>query len=191
MAESTITTRIEGNILTIECNGGKIVVNPAEFARNIVDAAVLHGFKQKIIDAAALSRDEETGRPATPAQKLAAMEDVVAQLREGDWNRRATGDGTSGSGLLVVALMRLTGKDRDAVEATVAGWSKEQQAAMRASAQVAPVIATIKAERAAKAGQKAAPVDVSGLLASILPADAPAQPSAEPAKPVRKAKQPA
>lgn len=168
MADKTVSATIAQGVLTIVCDGKTLTIDPANFSADVRNYAMLHGFKQKIVDAAALSRDEATGRSASPMEKFAAMADVATQLAEGDWNKRATGDGTAGVGLLVSALMRLTGKDRAEIEPVVEGWTKEQQAAMRASAEVAPIIATIKAERAAKKGTDSAPVDVGALLAGLV-----------------------
>lgn len=167
---STINATIEGGLLSINVAGhGTIQVAPAAFSDEIVRQAVLHGFKQKIVDAAALSRNPLTGASATAGDKYHAMLDVVHQLSAGDWNRRATGDGMASAGLLVAALVRVTGNELAAVEATVKGWTPEQQAAMRADAAVAPTIATIKAERAAGRIKADAPkVDTGGLLAGLM-----------------------
>lgn len=153
--------------LTIACAGQTITVRLGDFNDSIREAAMLHGFKQKIVDAAALSVNPDTGKSATAEDKLLAMRDVVTQLSQGDWNRRATGDGTGNQGLLVAALIRVTGNDAATVEATVGAWDAATQAAMRASPQVAPVIATIKAERAAKRPEVAR-VDAGALLSGLM-----------------------
>lgn len=178
MADKTISTTVANGKLVIACNGQTLVIDPLSYSNEIREAAMIHGFKQKVCDAAALSRDEGTGKPATPADKLAAMREVEVQLAQGDWNRRATGDGTAGMGLLVAALVRLSGKPRVEVEATVEGWTKEEQAAMRATSAVAPIIAAIKAER----GAKGTPVDVSGLLAAFAGPAVATEPKAAKAK---------
>lgn len=178
---SVIETKLVGNNdkLLIRCNGQDIVIDPLEFSTEIRQSAMLHGFKQKIVDAAALSVNPDTGKSATPTDKLLAMRDVVAQLTQGDWNRRATGDGTGNQGLLVAALIRVTGNDAETVEKTVAGWDAATQAAMRASPAVAPMIATIKAERAAKK-PGVAQVDAGALLQGLM--GKPAAPVAPTAK---------
>ncbi len=168
MADKTIAATIDAGILTIVCDGKTLRIDPATFSPEIRLAAMLHGFKQKVVDAAALSRDEATGQSATPGQKFYAMNDVVTQLTEGDWNKRAQGDGSAGVGLLVSALMRLTGKARAEIDPVVEAWTKDQQRAMRESAEIAPIIAQIKAERAAKKGSDAPAVDVGALLGGLM-----------------------
>lgn len=144
-----------------------IVLRLSDLDDEIVRMAALHGLKQKVGDAGALSRDPETGRSATPAAKYAAMRTVADRLMGDDgepsWNARAGDAGAGEGGLLVEALVRVTGQDRDTVRETVAAWDKATQAAMRGDAAVAPVIAEIKAERAAKGGAK---IDTKALLAS-------------------------
>ena len=167
---STIVSAVTEGVLVITVAGhGVIKLNPADYSDGIREMAMLHGFKQKIVDAAALSRNEATGASATAADKFQAMRDVEHQLLSGDWNRRATGgDGTATAGLLIAALVRVTGNDLATVRATVDAWSGEQQAAMRADPAVAPIIATIKAERAATKPTVGPKVDVGGLLEGLM-----------------------
>lgn len=185
------TVREDGKLEIVVMNGsakvGGFVIDPMDFSASIRAQAALHGFKQKIVDAAALPVDPDTGKAATPEMKFHAMRDVVGQLSEGDWNRRATGDGTSGMGLLVAALVRVTGNDREAIEATVSKWSKEEQAAMRATAAVAPIIAQIKAERAARRpGDDKTPVDTGKLLGALMGSAVPMTPANDKAAPKAK-----
>lgn len=169
---STIETRVTDGQLEIMCDGNTIAIDPRALPDNIREAAVLHGLKQKIVDAAAMSRDPETGASATANQKFHAMNDVATQLMQGDWNRRAAGGGGQASaGLLVAALARLTGKPVGEVAGTVKGWTPEQQSAMRASPQVAPIIAQIKAERGLT---PTAGVDAEKLLGELMPQNDPA-----------------
>lgn len=149
---------------------GELRVPVDTLAMHIKETAVIHGLKQKIVDAAALSRDPETGRSATPEQKYRAMEEVVARITDPEapsWNARA-GEGSGGEGgLLVRAIMRMSGKDRETVAREVQNWDKKQQAAVRALPDVAAVIAKIKEEDGAKVAPKDAAA-VQGLLASLM-----------------------
>lgn len=57
--------------------------------------AELHGWKQRISDKAALSRDKATGRSATPEQKFAAVKAIIEHYESGSdkWEMERTGGG--------------------------------------------------------------------------------------------------
>lgn len=167
MATISKTLDTKTRTVTFVVDGvGTLVVDADRLTADLFTYAALHGLAQKVGDAAAIERDKETGRSATPQQKYDAMKAVIEHLYAGgDWNRKAEGDGSGGVGLLVQALVRVTGQDKDTLAKTVATWDAKTQAAMRADPAVAPVIAAIKAERAAKA---TGGVDTQGLLAGLL-----------------------
>jgi hypothetical protein len=160
-----VQSAIDNGILTITVQGFEpVVVDPAAYPDALVRYAALHGFKQKYMDAAAIERDETTGKPALPADKYKAIMAVRAHhLETGEWNRTGGGDG-GGDGLLVSALVEYLGQDAETVRATVGTWDKRTQAAMRADAQVAPIIARIRMAREAK---NAKGVDTGALLAAM------------------------
>lgn len=161
-----VATTIDNGILTITVQGfDPIRIDPVEMPDNLNAYAALHGYKQKLVDAAAIERDVETGRPALPVDKHRAIVGVLDHMRQtGEWNRVGGGDGTTTDGLLVRALTEFLGKPVDEVRATVAGWDKRTQAAMRADVSLAPIIARL---RLAKDATKARGVDTAGLLASL------------------------
>ena len=161
MASPIIKTEVDNGILTITVSGHPaIVIDPADYPAELVSYAALHGFKQKYADAAAL------GAEATPAEKHAAIKALVDHHRDtGDWNRTGAGDGTSGDGLLVRAVMEFNGMERDAAREAVATLDKATQAAMRASPELEPIIRRIKMERPAPKAKVG--VDTAGLLAQL------------------------
>lgn len=163
MASPVVSTAIDNGILTITVTGfAPIVIDPSDYPDSIREYAALHGFKQKYVDAAAL------GAEATPKEKYEAIRALVNHHAEtGDWNRTGTGDGSGGDGLLVQALMEYHDMDRDAARAAVGTVSKAEQAALRASPELSPIIARIKIARADKAAKKAPTVDTSSLLAKL------------------------
>lgn len=72
-----ITAEIVGTTLTFRGdNGQAISIDAMSLTPEIREAAMMHGLKQKIGDAGAISRNPDTGRSATTADKLAAMEEV-------------------------------------------------------------------------------------------------------------------
>lgn len=121
----------------------------AEINPNLLNMAACHGIKQKCIDAAAISRDPDTGRSATVQQKWEALMRVVERITDPDgaWNETREGGGNQG-GLLLRALMRLQPKKtREELVAWLETKTDKEQAALRANPKVAPIIAELKAEQ--------------------------------------------
>lgn len=137
-------------------DGRKLNLHVSECSQEIRDAAMMHGFKQKLVDAAAISRDPVTGKAATIDTKYDAVREVYDRLtdRAGTWNKiRGEGGGTTGAGgLLYRALVRLYDgvQTPEQVKAYLAPLTGEQQAALRKNKKIAPVIEAIKAEDAAR-----------------------------------------
>ena len=75
------------------------------------------------------------------------------------WNkvREAGTGGGAGSGILLRALMQLTGKTKEAIEQFLDGKTKEEKAALRSNPKVAAIIAEL--QRA-----KVAEIDTDSLL---------------------------
>lgn len=129
-------------------NGQKIQLHVSEMPDAVRAMATLHGFKQKLVDAAAIARDPATGKSATIRQKYEAVKTVYDRLMSGEWNAER-GDGTSGAGLLFQALCRLYEGKRtpDDVRAWLEKKDAKEQAALRANPKVAEIIRTIQAEK--------------------------------------------
>lgn len=162
-----IACEIAGSVLTITGSDGTVLrLDATSMSDDIRHAAMMHGFKQKLVDAAAISRNPDTGRSATVADKMAAIEEVRERLYQGEWNKTREGGTGSGGGLLLAALVKLYmgRKDEAAIKAYLSGLDEKQQAALRADPRIAPIIAEIKAARDAK---RASSVDVGELLAGL------------------------
>lgn len=116
-----ITTTQSGTVLTVTVEGHPaITVDTATLSDTIREQAMYHGLKQKICDAAALSRDTTTGQSATPAEKHAAMQAVAANLVAGVWNAgRAEGGGMSREATVLQALANVYGMDMAWAEAKI------------------------------------------------------------------------
>ena len=156
-----ISCEIEETGMIIKCvNGELLTLDGANLSSAIRQQALMHGLKQKLIDAAAISRDPETGKSATPDDKWAAVMAVYNRLLRGEWNA-ARGEGTgAGNGLLFRALVRMyPAKTADQLRAYLDGKTKAEQAALRANPKVAAIIEEIKAESA-----KSADVDTDAML---------------------------
>ncbi len=147
--EATIT----GEMLTLDfANGERLTIGTHQLTPEIATQAMMHGLKQKLVDAAAISRNPDTGRSATIEDKYAAVREVFDRLIAGEWNKRREGSGASGGGLLLSALIRLYSgrKTEQQLREYVSGLTEKEQATLRASERVAPIIAAIKAERDAR-----------------------------------------
>lgn len=105
-AQGRITWRVVGEEpLTLDLAG---------LAEAVRQRAMIHGLVQRVSDRAAISRDPETGRPATPGDKRARMAALVEHLaRGGDWEMgRAKGAGVaSRNDPVIAAVAEIQGTD--------------------------------------------------------------------------------
>ena len=162
-AVPAIAATIIGDALKLVfSDGDSIALYADQTSAEIRQHAMMHGFKQKLVDAAAMSRNPETGRAATIADKKAAVREVYDRLLSGEWNKVREGGGGAG-GLLFTAICRLYAtKTADELRAWLDGKTDEQKAALRVNPKIAPIIAAIKAERA-----KTGDVDTDSLLGEL------------------------
>ena len=142
-------------------NGETIRVNRADLSEEILRHAVMHGLKQKLVDAAAISRNPDTGRSATVGDKYAAVREVYDRLLAGNWNTgrgEGSGAGAGAGGLLFRALCRLySRKTPEQIRTFLAGKGKDERAALRKNLRVSAIIEEIKAEM-----EKSTPTDGDG-----------------------------
>lgn len=146
-------------------HGESLTIKPADLSPTIVAQAVMHGLKQKLVDAAAISRNPETGRAASVADKFDAVKEVYDRLLAGEWNkRREGGAGGSAGGLLFRALCRMYAgkKTPDDIKAFLDAKTDAEKAALRKNSKVAAIIEEIRAE-SAKPGE----TDTDELLADL------------------------
>ena len=148
--KASIAADITGNVLTLTfSHGGEIVCNADNLSEAIKAQAMMHGLKQKLVDAAAIARDTETGRTASIRDKFEAVKEVFERIRDaGQWNKIREGGAGGNNGLLVRALMELTGKTRAAIEEFLDAKSKEEKQALRKNAKVSVIIVRMQAENA-------------------------------------------
>ena len=156
-----ISCETDAQGLSLSCvNGESLRITVSDLSSTIIDMAVVHGLKQKLIDAAAMSRNPDTGKSATPDDKWNAVKAVYERLLRGEWNAARGEGGTGAGGLLMRALARLYPvKSADQLRAFLDGKSKAEQAALRANTKIAAIIEEIKAESA-----KSGDVDTDALL---------------------------
>ena len=116
--------------------------------------SMAHGVKQKIVDAAAIARNPDTGRSATILDKWDALTAVADRLISGTWNK-GRADGTSNvGGLLLRALVRMYvgKKTEDQLRDYLTAKTAEERASLRKNPKVAAIILAIQAEDLAAKG---------------------------------------
>lgn len=157
--QATITDT--GALCLTFSNGKSLMLHPTQLNAEIQSVAKLHGLKQKLVDAAAISRNPDTGKSATVDDKYEAVREVYDRLLSGAWNAPREGGGGSGS-LLLAALVRQTGKDEAVLREWLAQKSDAEKKALSLNPKVAEHINAIRAERA-----KADGVDSDALLGEL------------------------
>ncbi len=157
-SNSVVNVQQDGSLLVFNVAGvGAIEFDTRKVHEDNRERAIMHGFKQRLSDAAALSRDATNGQPASPADKYAAIQALADFYMTGtpDWSRRAEGGGERGS-ITLEAIARVKSCDMTTADAMVTklaadkfgGIKKDALAYLRKSAKVQEAMIAIRAERA-------------------------------------------
>lgn len=158
-----IATNVVDDALTLTFSDGKqLTIRVGELTQEVGLEATLHGLKQKLVDAAAFSRNPATGLSATIEDKYAAVKEVYDRLVSGGpWNKVRDGGSVSSGGLLLAALIRMYEGKRtpESLRTYLEGKTNEDKASLRKNPKIAAIIEEIKAERAPTGG-----VDSDSLL---------------------------
>lgn len=161
---ATISATIIGNTLALAfANGETLTMHGNALTSDVQQYAMMHGLKQKLVDAAAISRNPETGRPATVEDKYQAVKTVYDRLLTGQWNATREGGGNAG-GLLAQALCRMYAgrKTAEDIKAFLAEKSDAEKTALRKNPRVAQIIEDIRAEQG-----KTVDIDTDRLLGEL------------------------
>lgn len=166
-SNSVVTTTFDhdGDRIIFKVIGaGELVFHRKRASIECRHVAELFGWKQRIVDAAAVSRDPQTGQPATAATKFARMKELVEHYETGTttWERKAAAPGLD-SGLVILAMTRVLERDPAGIEdilgKTMTKRGVDRAGALRVwaqSAQVAEMMTAIQNER----GQRASADDL-------------------------------
>lgn len=90
-------------------DAGTFDFNPSKAHESLRDRAEVHGWIQRISDAAAMSRDEATGKPASPADKLARMVALKEHYESGTEQWARSGGAGTGQSIVILAVQRVMG----------------------------------------------------------------------------------
>ena len=134
-------------------DGKELALTASQLTHNVMEYAIFHGLKQKLVDAAAISRNPETGRAASVEDKYQAVKTVYDRLLAGQWNAVREGGGATG-GLLLQALCRMYAgrKTAEELKAFLVDKSDAEKTALRKNPRVAQIIEEIRAELASAQG---------------------------------------
>lgn len=144
-------------------NGEELALTASQLTHNVMEYAIFHGLKQKLVDAAAINRNPETGRAATVEDKYQAVKTVYDRLLAGAWNATREGGGATG-GLLLQALVRMYAgrKTPEQLREFLVDKSDTEKTALRKNPRVAQIIEDIRAETG-----KATSIDTDELLGEL------------------------
>lgn len=175
MATTTTTTKkdIEATVtddgtLILEFRHGEVLrVHPETLAPEIQRAALLHGLKQKLVDAAAISRDTTTGRAATIVTKFDAVKEIFDRITGAggetpSWNKPRAGGAGGQGGLLARAIARYKNVEVSAAKAYLDRLTDAQKQALRVDPRIAAIINELRMESAKPAG-----IDTDALLGGL------------------------
>lgn len=164
-SNSVVTTLVNEDIGEIVFNvrdAGTLTLHVERLSNENRGYAEIHGLIQRVSDGAALSRNRQTGKPASPADKLAAMQEIVTHLESGskEWRLAGTARGLGDYSILVQALVAHTGKSQDAIRAYLEKKTTSEQRTILNSEKILPIANRIRAEAAKN-------VDTDELLADF------------------------
>ena len=131
---------------------------------SLITQFALHGAEQKLGDAMAGIKDLEDA--------IEVVDQLILRLDKGEWTAESTGgSGMAGASILARALVEVTSQPITVVREYLGTLDNKTKAALRLTAEVAPVVAKLEAEKAARAaarGKKvAATVDTSSVLGNL------------------------
>lgn len=154
-----INTGAETITLTFS-NGRDLVLRLSSLSADIATQAMYHGFKQKLVDAAAIGRDPDTGRSATIDDKYDAVREVYDRLLSGEWNKTREGGTATGGVMLRALMMAYPSKTKEQLTEYLKGKSAAEKAALKLVPKIASAIDTIMAT-------KVGDVDTDALLGEL------------------------
>ena len=157
----------DGTLILEFRHGETLRVHPETLNPEIQRAALLHGLKQKLVDAAAISRDTATGRAATIVTKFDAVKEIFDRITGAggetpSWNKPRAGGAGGQGGLLARAIARFKNVEVAAAKAYLDRLTDAQKQALRVDPRIATIINELRMESAKPAG-----IDTDALLGGL------------------------
>ena len=157
----------DGTLILEFRHGETLRLHPESLTPEIQRAALLHGLKQKLVDAAAISRDTTTGRAATIVTKYDAVKEIFDRITGAggetpSWNKPRAGGAGGQGGLLARAIARYKNVEVSAAKAYLDRLTDAQKQALRVDPRIATIINELRAESAKPAG-----IDTDALLGGL------------------------
>ena len=158
----------ENGTLVLAFRHGEVLrVHPESLHPEIQRMAMIHGLKQKLVDAAAISRDTATGRAATIITKFDAVREIFDRItgaggKAPSWNKPRAGGAGGQGGLLARAIARYKSVPVEAAKAYLDRLTDAQKQALRVDPRIATIINDLRAESAKPAG-----IDTDALLGGL------------------------
>lgn len=158
-------TQNDDGTQTFKIGNQEVTFHPDMVNQDLRARAELHGWKQRISDKAALSRDPKTGKSATPEQKFAAVKAIIDHYESGadKWEMErvgGNGGGRAESSYILQALANVQGVDLKTMAERVAANAEKRDLTVDAylkrvatSEAVATEVARIKHGDAADADE--------------------------------------
>ena len=161
------TVADDGSLILEFRHGETLRVRPETLNPEIQRAALLHGLKQKLVDAAAISRDTTTGRAATIVTKYEAVKEIFDRITGAggetpSWNKPRAGGAGGQGGLLARAIARYKNVEVSAAKAYLDRLTDAQKQALRVDPRIATIINELRMESAKPAG-----IDTDALLGGL------------------------
>ena len=162
------------NTLTVRVLGaGEAVLRLNQVSAACKAEATIRGFNQRVVNAAALGRDKDTGKPATPAEKFEGVQALVEHYNSGteEWSPARTPAAPKPLDSIVLrAVEQVTGKDAATVlgmvEAGAAKWTctKHEYLAKLATNKDVDKLVTAARAAAVKAAGFSADDEIAGMM---------------------------
>lgn len=129
--------------------------------RHLIKAAT-HGYEQKLGDEMAYQPKKDEPEP-TLEDKIEWVDELIGRLQGLEWTvAREGGGGLAGAGVLVQALVALSGKTKDEIRTFLKPLTKEERAAIKRTDVVKAKIDEIESEIAKKNG-----IDGNAILGNL------------------------
>lgn len=144
-------------------DNGDVSLDLSKVSPENMGRACMHGWLQRLPDAAAISRTDADGNFIPEAtrtrMKKEGINDLCIHYESGttEWSRKPSGDGSGNRSITIEAIARVKGRDYDAAKIFVeehakmhnGGDTKKALAFLRTGKRVAEAIIAIRNERAA------------------------------------------